>query len=225
MIKEIEVGGVKHSITLADDMVGSGLQKDSGGLVSLNVFNKSNALNLSTGLTFTSEGELCLNMEKVAGELAGSGLTVQGGRLIASGEIVDVNTICGTGLDVGDGKLTLSTGIVGSGLVMSPSKVINVAFSKLIDYYGGGLKASFSGLSVNAGSGLSSQNGLLSIDYDLFEFDSFEQIYGPLTRVGVRVTSGLEIYPGYGLKVKIAHRSSGLRLILNEKGELDVTQN
>lgn len=39
MIKEIEVGGVKHSITLADDMVGQGLMKDENGVVSVDVEN------------------------------------------------------------------------------------------------------------------------------------------------------------------------------------------
>lgn len=39
MIKEIEVGGVKHSITLADDMVGQGLKRGENGVVSVDVEN------------------------------------------------------------------------------------------------------------------------------------------------------------------------------------------
>lgn len=39
MIKEIEIGGVKHGITLADDMVGRGLMKDENGVVSVDVEN------------------------------------------------------------------------------------------------------------------------------------------------------------------------------------------
>lgn len=226
MIKEIKVGGVKHSITLADDMVGGGLQKDSSGLVSLNVFNKPNNLNLSTGLEFTPEGELCLNIEK----LAGSGLAVQGSRLSVREDIgggsIDVNTICGSGLEVREGKLTISTGIMGSGLVMdSTSKVIDINFSSLIDNSIGGLYSSSSGLCVSVGSGITLKDKVIALDYtDAFDSDSFEQVYGPVTRLKVKVASGLEIYSGEGLKVKIAYRSSGLRLILNDNGELDVAQ-
>lgn len=39
MIKEIEVGGVKHCITLADDMVGKGLKKAENGAISVDVDN------------------------------------------------------------------------------------------------------------------------------------------------------------------------------------------
>lgn len=36
-IKEVEVDGVSHSITLGDNMVGSGLKKDENGVVSLDI--------------------------------------------------------------------------------------------------------------------------------------------------------------------------------------------
>lgn len=36
-IKEIEVNGVNHNITLGDDMVGSGLKKDENGVVNLDI--------------------------------------------------------------------------------------------------------------------------------------------------------------------------------------------
>lgn len=35
IVKEVEIAGVKHSITLADDMVGQGLKKDENGVVNL----------------------------------------------------------------------------------------------------------------------------------------------------------------------------------------------
>lgn len=59
MIKEIEVGGVKHGIALADDMVGQGLVKEENGAISVDV----NGLvllteeNLLAGDTLTKDPE------------------------------------------------------------------------------------------------------------------------------------------------------------------------
>lgn len=76
IVKEVEVDGVKHSITLADDMVGQGLKKDENGAVTLQTSPSSlngeigiamstatNTLVLQygTGLKQASSGRLSLN--------------------------------------------------------------------------------------------------------------------------------------------------------------------
>ena len=237
MIKEIEVGGVKHSITLADDMVGDGLKKTLSGRIYVDIAtNVLSGGQFMTGLSF-SGGKLILEKRPIAQALAGGSANAS---LLHQNGILIVNTtglaqdyifrsglasgLAGSGLEDKNGQLSLSTGIVGSGLVRNG---FSNAIEVLIDYSpgSGGLKLSSSGLSVQAGSGLMLEDGNVNIDYsNLFDSNSFKLIYGPITSVGVKVTSGLEIYPGNGLKVKIAKRSSGLRLILNDNGELDVTQ-
>lgn len=258
MIKEIEVGGVKYSITLSDDMIGSGLKRDADGRVGITA---------SGGLEISGPYN---SLSVDVNGLAGSGLVASGGKLnvIGGGGSVDANSLAGSGLrSIEDNKLALALSasnllmfgndssldinlsqLCGSGLKEEKGKIMpslsgdayltfaddwsmtvdtSVLASGLVDS-GGGLGATSSGLRVNVGSGLrreTSTKGELVIDYEnLFDSNSFRIIRGPITSVGVKVTSGLEIYPENGIKVKIAERSSGLRLILNDKGELDVTQ-
>ena len=205
MIKEIKVGGVKHSITLADDMVGRGLKKDENGTVYIKVpGTEPKDYELISGIVVESEGGLCLKRSAVAFGLAGTGLEVEGGwlrvstgllsdpyfmqglayNLSGSGLVaengklsvygsggVDANTLCGTGLDVLNGKLYLNPRIAGSGLVYD----IN---TPVLD------------VNINRNSGLA------------YEYSSGSSTIG----------------------VNIVRRYSGLRLFFNEYGELDVTQ-
>lgn len=124
MIKEIEVGGVKHSITLADDMVGSGLQKDTGGCVSLNVLQVPAGSDVVSGLTFTG-GALCLDKRVLATSLAGSGLYIVDNKLVVSGG-PSADTLCGSGLVVYNDRLNISTDIAGTGLKIGYGNVLEV---------------------------------------------------------------------------------------------------
>lgn len=231
MIKEIEVGGVKHSITLADDMVGQGLVKDEKGVVGLKILEENRNLAIMTGLMFTG-GALCLSRDLVASQLAGTGLEASGGKLSLSTEDRAflqglAYNVAGSGLYADGYRLTLS--FSDSGYLMFANDW-SLSVDKLKLSYGlcgSGLIVDSGRLGVHVGSGLmlNYEDGKLMIDYmNLFDSDSLRIIQGPVSSVGVKVTSGLEIYPGNGLKVKIAERSSGLRLILNDNGELDVTQ-
>lgn len=240
IVKEVEVAGVKHSITLADNMIGSGLKRDADGgvgvtigaglIVSPSFGTLEVDVNSICGSGLTSDGiKLGVNVDG----LAGSGLVAIGGKLVVTGGggSVDAGSLAGSGLRSVEGnKLALALS-GNSYLSFAPDASLTVNTSTLasglIEPYGG-LGATPYGLSVNVGGGLrkeTSYEGKLVIDYEnLFDSDSFRLIYGPIMSVGVKVTSGIEIYPENGIKVKIAERSSGLRLILNDKGELDVTQ-
>lgn len=106
MIKEIEVGGERHSITLADDMVGSGLIKAENGSVYLNLDEEGKSLTgcYMTGLAFSGD-KLCLIRNVLADGLAGTGIYVESGRLCVSGCRV------GSGLfeDYGNFNVNIST--------------------------------------------------------------------------------------------------------------------
>lgn len=71
MIKEIEVGGVKHSITLADDMIGSGLKRVDGDKI---------VINFGAGLKMSSGNALEVNTNNIVG----SGLFAEGGKISLS---------------------------------------------------------------------------------------------------------------------------------------------
>ena len=71
MIKEIEVGGVKHRITLADDMIGSGLKRVDGDKI---------VINFGSGLKMSSGNAL----EVDAKNIVGSGLFVEGNKISLS---------------------------------------------------------------------------------------------------------------------------------------------
>lgn len=140
MIKEIEVGGVKHSITLADDMIGSGLKRDDGNRI---------AINFGSGLTISSEHALEVNTENIVGPgllasggkislslpsivakdqglmvasggLAISGVAVSrilsGSGLTARGDVLQVNVATTSGLTINNGKIEINIPERSSGL-------------------------------------------------------------------------------------------------------------
>lgn len=206
MIKEIEVGGVKHSITLADDMVGDGLKKRENGFVDIKTATGiPQSSYLMTGIIAESGFGLCLERESIARGLSGSGLETEGGRLRVSttGLTQDFNLIRG-----------LAKGLAGTGLIES----------------GGRLAVTGVDFDVNALSGV----GLWSDGNKLYLYSgiagsgfAYTPGYEPKMDVCINTYSGL----GYDytqtpsvIYVRIATRYSGLRLFFNEKGELDVTQ-
>lgn len=186
MIKEIEVGGVKHSITLADDMIGSGLNRDANGSVSVNV---------SHGLTISSGPNSSLSVD-VEG-LCGYGLTSDGTKIVVS-----TDTIAGSGLDGSYGTISLNPQ-VGSGLAFIKEEAL--------------FKLNF-----------------MEIKQLLFSSGDYTSLGSGLRETG-EGRGNIEIDPGSGLQtdsehqrgrlsVRVASRSSGLRLFLNPYGQLDVTQ-
>lgn len=205
MIKEIEVGGVKHSITLADDMVGQGLVKDENGVVGIKTLtDEAKYNNLMSGIVADSDYGLCLNRYFVAIGLAGTGLEVEGNllRVSTTGLMQDTvfisglaYSLAGTGLTAIDGKLTVSGGSV----------------------------------DVNAlcGSGLDAFDGKLYLNPRIMGSGLIYNINTPELDVHINRRSGLDFDYSTGsspLFVKIASRTSGLRLFFNSNGELDITQ-
>ena len=216
MIKEIEVGGVKHSITLADDMIGSGLKRDADGAIGVFL---SHGLKLSTGLDRTIEvdvSSLCGSGLVVDGRklsvdistLAGSGLVASGGKLnvVGGGGSVDAGSLAGSGLrSIEDNKLALALS-ESNLLKFGPENTLDINLPLLS---GSGLRVDGLRLSINpgiAGSGLEYTTG---------------------GTMNIQVGSGLTYEYGGAhtpIYVKIAKRTSGLRLFFNSDGALDVTQ-
>lgn len=101
MIKEIEVGSVKHSITIADDMVGQGLKKEENGAVKIDaekvvdasagLETKDNVIKLKINkqsFEFNSDGTVTLKFnsslaltQNGLGVNAGYGLKIESGGL------------------------------------------------------------------------------------------------------------------------------------------------
>lgn len=118
MIKEIEVGGVKHSITLADDMIGHGLSGVSGRVdVLLCETIPTNYNAYMTGISFDTGGRgLVLNKHTIASSLSGSGLTVVDGKLTLSGGSSVNLASTGALFKVYDGICISGPDLAGSGL-------------------------------------------------------------------------------------------------------------
>lgn len=122
MIKEIEVGGVKHSITLADDMVGTGLGKGGNGAVYIKVMELSSPEHdLMSGIVFDTGNRMCLQKSSIAYSLAGTGLYYEGGQICfsASGMARDLAS-SGLFADYGSLVVNISTG---SGLSFNDSGI------------------------------------------------------------------------------------------------------
>lgn len=210
MIKEIEVGGVKHSITLADDMVGDGLVKSLEGALGVGIVTDVlSGGQFMTGLAI-SGGKLILQKDPIAKALSGNGLIAHlGGLSINTTGLAQNPTfisglasgLAGSGINVVDGKLSVTSGDV------------NLATTGALFQTRGGV--GISGLDL-AGSGL-------------FAETDFSEI-------GINICSGRGLCflsPGVDVSVnrlfqsvaiKIVNRPSGLRLFFNSNGELDVTQ-
>lgn len=91
MVKEIEVDGVKHGITLADSMVGQGLKKDENGAVTLQLAPFGS--NSEVPLTLSTNGTLVLKY--------GPGLQQRDGYL---------SLRYGTGINIGpDGSIFVNS--------------------------------------------------------------------------------------------------------------------
>ena len=220
MIKGIEVGGVMYGITLADDMVGQGLVKDENGVVGLKILYTNDNPNLMTGL-MVRDGALCLYALSVAEQLAGSGLVAEKGKLIVSGGTgggsVNAESLVGCGLRSMGNRLYLA--LSGSNLLKFGS---DDSLDVDMDYVASGLCGS--GLSVSGGKlVVSGGDDVGDVGSGLFKD------YGIFT-VNISTSSGLSFngaglsHSNPGIGIKIAKRTSGLRLFFNSNGELDVTQ-
>ena len=252
MIKEIEVGGVKHSITLADDMIGSGLMRSGSGMVCLNLPTKPVGEPFVTGLVVES-GKLCINKHSLCASMVSTGLL----RVDGVGKLfIDTEKLAGTGLKrSNDGNALyvsasglvsdmdfmnqFASGLVGTGLFNDLGKLI--VSGEAIAEDAGFMRRVSSGLIATpgfayalssgiaghlAGPGLTDSGGRLSIDRGLFGSGLYMGVGE--SSAYVAVGRGLTIDESLSPKpvcVKIVTRSSGLRLIFNSAGELDVTQN
>lgn len=122
IVKEVEIAGVKHSITLADDMVGQGLVKDENGVVSIKTPKViSGSSSFITGIVAHSDYGLCLHGHTIAQALSGSGLDVTGGRLSISANSITNNNAFMSGLISGISRNL--TGLVDSGLYITDYKI------------------------------------------------------------------------------------------------------
>lgn len=215
MIKEIEVGGVKHSITLADDMVGSGLTRSGSGAVCLNLPIMPVGDKLVTGLVLES-GQLCIQKYTLSSSIARSGLAVDElGNLF-----VDMPKFAGSGLLFMNGKLMVSGKDLGTdaGLISGIARGL-LAGSDFTYLLSSGMAGFL------AWTGLKVESGRLSFDSSIIGsglyFDTKRERIHVTVGKGVTVDESLFDKP---LCVNIAKRDTGLRLFFNSKGELDVTQ-
>lgn len=130
MIKEIEVGGVKHSITLADNMIGSGLKRADGDKIMINFgsglkMSSGNALEVDTknivgsGL-FATEGKISLSIPSIVSQ--GQGLFFDGRGIAVSGECVS-RILSGAGLIATSGLLKANVN-TSSGLSIDENKIL-----------------------------------------------------------------------------------------------------
>lgn len=141
MIKEIEVGGVKHSITLADNMIGSGLMSVDGGRIivkvgsGLIISSGNNALEVDAKMLvgsglFADQGKISLSVPSIIYPngglyLNGRGIAISGedastmlsgSGLIARGGLLQANVSTRSGLFIDENKISVKVVYRSSGL-------------------------------------------------------------------------------------------------------------
>lgn len=202
MIKEINVNGENHGITLADIMIGSGLARGDQGKIDIMLstmkgldleISSGLVVKISTGLYFSDEGNICAEESNIN---IGTGLIREwdgvvcvhmgSGLIMGSGGAVTINV--GSGLSLGSGgtlnidNTELSKLSMEAPLVQGTDNVVILNYSTGLNIVDNKLVAEGEKNYINSVSNefLRVSNGALTLDYG----DGLTSKNGKLVAIG-----------------------------------------